>query len=152
MRRVSLVCLTVFLAAGLATFASLFAVYEARSQVRGAQSQNAAEGAAASDTAPPEPASDETFVSQGAFIGRTASEATLNAVAKDLAEEERLADYSQVVDNDTSAQSDMDQVRGWLARELYNDPIPPVRLRKSRGSWQEDSAPHLGQRELAHKP
>ncbi|MBA2782599.1 MAG: hypothetical protein M3514_10355 [Actinomycetota bacterium] len=102
MRRVSLVCLTVFLAAGLATFASLFAVSEARPQVRGAQSQYAAEGAAASGTAPPKRASDGTFVSQGTFIGRPASEATLNAVAKDLAEEERLPDYSQVVDNDTS--------------------------------------------------
>ena len=76
----------VFAAAGLAAFLVLLATISAGAQPEGDRASVAREGAAR--------------VSQGSVTGASRSE--LEAVRRDLTEEERLPDYSRVVD-DTSA-------------------------------------------------
>jgi cell wall-associated NlpC family hydrolase len=56
------------------------------------------------------PTSSQLSISQGTFTVAQASEAELSAVRRDMAEEERLPDYSQVVDN---AQSGRFDAPGW---------------------------------------
>jgi hypothetical protein len=76
----------VFAAAGLAAFLVVLATISAGAQPEGDRASVAREGAAQ--------------VSQGSVTGASRSE--LEAVRRDLTEEERLPDYSRVVD-DTSA-------------------------------------------------
>ena len=64
--------------------------------------------AGAESTAEAEPSGPDPSISQGTVTG--ASEAELRAVRRDIAQEERLPDYSQVVDN---AQSGRFEASGW---------------------------------------
>src|SRR5919199_131269 len=84
----------VFAAAGLAAFLVLIATISA--------------GAKTEDDGTTLSREDAARVSQGSVTGASRSE--LDAVRRDLAEEERLPDYSQVVD-DTSA--DRFDAPGW---------------------------------------
>lgn len=95
MRRLTLVLSAVLVTATLASVVSLFAVSEARSQTSGASSI------------------DKTSVSQGTFGGQTVSKTVLRGVREDVADEERLPDYSQVVGNDTT---DRFRALGWQER------------------------------------
>src|SRR5438128_6977821 len=45
---------------------------------------------------------------------------------------------------------DVAEIRGWEARELYNDAVSRMVHGETRSSWQEGVGSHLGQRQLAH--
>ena len=116
MRRLTLALSAVLLATAFASFVLFFSAPEARSQDQAAESQNprASTQEGIRQTAPSEEAYfNETAVSQGTAGVQTASKMLLRAVAKDLAEEERLPDYSQVVDNDTEGRF---KAPGWEER------------------------------------
>jgi hypothetical protein len=116
LRRFMLALSAVFVTAAVASFILLFAVSETRSQA--AESQYASDYSAVARTATPQENSfDENSVSQGTTGGQTASQTVLQAVREDMAEEERLPDYSQVVDNDTEGRF---KAVGWQERSGGN--------------------------------
>ena len=135
MRRLTLALSAVLLATAFASFVLFFSAPEARSQDQAAESQNprASTQEGIRQTAPSEEAYfNETAVSQGTAGVQTASKMLLRAVAKDLAEEERLPDYSQVVDNDTEGRF---KAPGWEERSdsySYGGDSPTPRAGRRR--------------------
>lgn len=99
MRRLILVCSAVFVAAGFVAITTLSAratPVEQYLATDGTEAQNTAPESAEPDDGQPEPAD---VVSQGSAL--EADSSAVIAARADVAEEERLPDYSQVVDNNT---------------------------------------------------
>ena len=101
MRRLILVCSAVFVAASFVAITTLSAGAEPAGQYQssdGTEAPNAApEGAAPESTTSTESQPDAGFVSQGSVVDENS--AAVIAARADIAEEERLPDYSHVVDN-----------------------------------------------------
>lgn len=103
---VSLVC-TVCAAVSVISLSALSA--EAQSEAQSTEQYGSSDGAEVTQDKPENPAPDEdtsgassfeeSFVSQGSSVDPDSAEAV--AAQEDLAEEERLPDYSEVVDNST---------------------------------------------------
>ena len=98
MRRLVEVVFAVFAAVFLVSFASLSAQAEPADRQYEPSGGSETSGNTPESTAPDDGASGAGFVSQGSVGGDT-PEAW--ATRRDLAEEERMPDYSQVVDNST---------------------------------------------------
>jgi cell wall-associated NlpC family hydrolase len=112
MRRLILVCSAVFVAASVVAITTLSAAAEPAEQYQssdGTEAQNAPDGPTPTDSQP-----DAGFISQGSVVEEDS--ATVIAARADVAEEERLPDYSQVVDNATKGRF---SARGW--EEQHDD-------------------------------
>ena len=96
MRRLILIFATVFVAAGFVSVTTLSADAEPADQYQSSEGSEA-QNAAPQGTAPEEPEAD--FISRGSVVEEDS--AAVVAARADVAEEERLPDYSQVVDNNT---------------------------------------------------
>jgi cell wall-associated NlpC family hydrolase len=110
MRRLTLALSAVFVTAAFTSFILLFAVSVARSQAP--EGQYATEDSTVFGNTEGQ-ATQKDGVSQGTLGGLTASEAVLQAAREDIAEEERLPDYSQVVGNETKGRF---RAVGWQER------------------------------------
>ena len=104
MRRLILIFSAIFVAAGFVSFTTLSAKAELAEQYQtsdGGEAPNAAPESTVQESTTPDdsqPAAD--FISQGSVVEEDS--AAVIAARADVAEEERLPDYSQVVDNNTT--------------------------------------------------
>jgi cell wall-associated NlpC family hydrolase len=99
-RRLILIFATVFVAAGFVSLGTLSAKAEPADQYQssdGSEASNAAPQGTAPEESQPEPVD---VISQGSALD--ADSPAVMAARADVAEEERLPDYSQVVDNNTT--------------------------------------------------
>jgi len=103
-RRLILIFSAIFVAAGFVSFTTLSAKAELAEQYQtsdGGEAPNAAPESTVQESTTPDdsqPAAD--FISQGSVVEEDS--AAVIAARADVAEEERLPDYSQVVDNNTT--------------------------------------------------
>lgn len=115
MRRFVFVVCAVCMAASIVSFSTLSAKAQPMDQYEASEGteapQNAPENPAPDKDASGASSSEEDFVSQGSIADPDSPEAV--AAQEDLAEEERLPDYSQVVDNTTKGAF---RAPGWKVR------------------------------------